>query len=131
VAEHGDIAPALLRDLQVIARTERDRKLGVVCASGDAAVNLPASTRLVSGARLVKVYQGVTHVVTVEDGGFVWADQSYASLSAIAKAITGTHWNGLLFFGLRTRRVKPRHDRPTSATKPAGQLTPKRTRRHA
>jgi hypothetical protein len=114
VAKHGDISPALQRDLQVIARTERDRRRGVTQpASTDPAVNLPASTRLVPGARLIKVYQGVTHVVEVGEGVFTWQEQSFGSLSAVAKAITGTHWNGLLFFGLRTRRVKPRHERVT------------------
>ncbi|SFS09114.1 DUF2924 domain-containing protein [Sphingomonas jatrophae] len=118
VDQHGDISPALARDLQVIARTERDRKRGVVhsAAASASAADLPASTRLVPGAKLVKVYQGTTYVVEVGEGSFSWNGESYASLSAVAKAITGTHWNGLLFFGLRTRRVKPRHERAAASS---------------
>jgi hypothetical protein len=41
--------------------------------------------------------------VTVTSDGFVWQDQTYASLSAIARAITGTSWNGRRFFGLRIK----------------------------
>jgi hypothetical protein len=40
------------------------------------------------------------HRVTVTDGGFVLGRHRYRSLSAVAKAITGKHWNGFLFFGL-------------------------------
>jgi hypothetical protein len=41
------------------------------------------------------------HTVTVVPGGFVWREATYASLSNIARAITGTAWNGPRFFGLR------------------------------
>jgi Protein of unknown function (DUF2924) len=40
----------------------------------------------------------------VVPGGYVWRENIYASLSIIARAITGTAWNGPRFFGLRTRR---------------------------
>ena len=42
--------------------------------------------------------------VTVLEKGFAWNGKSYASLSQIAKAMTGTAWNGHRFFGLRTGR---------------------------
>jgi hypothetical protein len=44
------------------------------------------------------------HEVTVTPGGFVYRGQTYTSLSAIAKAITGTTWNGKLFFAVTTRK---------------------------
>jgi hypothetical protein len=56
--------------------------------------------RLKSGTVLVREYQG-GHTVTVVPGGFVWRDATYSSLSTIARAITGTAWNGPRFFGLR------------------------------
>ncbi|MBF0184716.1 MAG: DUF2924 domain-containing protein [Magnetococcales bacterium] len=53
------------------------------------------------GARMIRTWQGVEHVVTVLDAGFEYQGRKYASLSSVAKAITGTHWSGPLFFGLR------------------------------
>jgi site-specific DNA recombinase len=50
---------------------------------------------------LVREYQGERHTVTVVPGGFVWREATYASLSNVARAITGTAWNGPRFFGLR------------------------------
>lgn len=50
-------------------------------------------------------HKGETHVVKVlDDGRFEYADQKYKSLSAIAQDITGTKWNGLLFFGLTEKK---------------------------
>src|SRR5215207_10799266 len=54
-----------------------------------------------SGAVLVREYRGERHSVTVVADGFVWREETYASLSTIARAITGTAWNGPRFFGLR------------------------------
>ena len=44
------------------------------------------------------------HTVTVVLNGFVWQEQTFPSLSTIARAITGTSWNGPRFFGLRIKR---------------------------
>ena len=52
------------------------------------------------GTLLVREHDGVQHRVTVAPEGFLWGDRIYASLSAVAKAITGTNWNGRRFFGL-------------------------------
>jgi len=57
--------------------------------------------RPIAGTRLLREYQGVEHVVTATRDGFAWQGRPYQSLSAIARAITGTRWNGWLFFGLR------------------------------
>ena len=59
------------------------------------------------GTRLVKAHGGRNHVVEVTEAGFVYDGATFTSLSAIAKHITGTHWNGLLFFGLRRRKTYP------------------------
>ncbi len=53
------------------------------------------------GARFTRQWQGRTHEVLVEVGGFRWQGQSYRSLSAVATAIAGSKWNGPRFFGLR------------------------------
>ena len=60
-----------------------------------------ADDRPIAGTRLVREYQGVEHVVTVLADGFEYEGRPYRSLSAIARAITGTRWNGWTFFGLR------------------------------
>jgi hypothetical protein len=60
--------------------------------------------RLKTGTVLVREYQGERHSVTVVANGFVWREATYASLSTIARAITGTNWNGPRFFGLRIDR---------------------------
>jgi Protein of unknown function (DUF2924) len=57
--------------------------------------------RLKPGTVLVREYQGERHTVTVVPGGYVWREATYASLSTIARAITGTAWSGPRFFGAR------------------------------
>jgi hypothetical protein len=59
-----------------------------------------------SGTILVREWQGTTHHVTVVDGGFLWNGRAYHSLSGIARAITGTNWNGPRFFGMREMNSK-------------------------
>ena len=58
----------------------------------------------VIGTRLVREWNGVEHVITVLRDGFDWQGQRYKTLSAIARKITGTQWNGYRFFGLRERK---------------------------
>lgn len=58
----------------------------------------------IAGTKLIREWQGVEHVVTVIGDGFEWQGRPYQSLSAIARAITGTRWNGWVFFGLKNRR---------------------------
>jgi len=53
------------------------------------------------GTVLTREWRGQHHRVMVLDGGFAWEGRTYSSLSEIAKAITGTKWNGPRFFGLR------------------------------
>jgi Protein of unknown function (DUF2924) len=60
--------------------------------------------RLKTGTVLVRDFGGVRHTVTIMPKGFVWREKAYPSLSAIAKIITGTNWNGPRFFGLREAR---------------------------
>jgi hypothetical protein len=62
-----------------------------------------ADSRPLPGTRLVREYDGVQHVVTVRADDFEYEGRPYRSLSAIARHITGTRWNGHVFFGLRAR----------------------------
>jgi Protein of unknown function (DUF2924) len=57
-----------------------------------------------AGTRLVREWQGKAHVVTIgADKVIRWESREYRSLSQVAKAITGTHWSGPAFFGLRKK----------------------------
>jgi Protein of unknown function (DUF2924) len=58
---------------------------------------------MLPGTVLTREWGGQHHRVMVLDGGFAWEGRSYHSLSEIAKAITGTKWNGPRFFGLRNK----------------------------
>lgn len=63
--------------------------------------------RLKPGTVLFREYDGKRHTVTVVLDGYIWLGTAYSSLSTIARAITGTAWNGPRFFGLRSRdRIK-------------------------
>jgi hypothetical protein len=58
----------------------------------------------VVGTKLIREWDGVAHTVTVLREGFDWDGRRFKSLSAVARAITGTRWNGYRFFGLRERK---------------------------
>lgn len=58
----------------------------------------------IPGTRYVREWQGMRIEVTALDSGFEYEGKSYRSLSAIATEVTGTKWNGLEFFGLRSKK---------------------------
>ena len=65
-------------------------------------------TRLpMPGAVLARRYRGQDIRVTVLEEGFEFEGEVFRSLSAIAKAVTGSHWNGMLFFGLTKKEARP------------------------
>ena len=59
-------------------------------------------TTVRTGTRLVRAWHGRTYLVTVTDDGFTYEGKTYGSLSALAHHITGAHWSGPRFFGLRS-----------------------------
>ena len=62
----------------------------------------PDGRKVGSGARFVRFWKGERYETTVrDDGRYEYNGEIYSSLSAVAKAITGTHWNGRLFFGVK------------------------------
>ena len=65
------------------------------------------SRRLKAGTVLVREYQGERHTVTVAGDGYVWREATFASLSTIARAITGTAWSGPRLFGVRAAGKRP------------------------
>ena len=87
---YGGLKPATDRRLRMIAN-------GTVKSDHG---GRKVSPRLQPGARLVREWNGVSHLVEVTEGGFVWNADRHQSLSAIARAITGARWSGPRFFGL-------------------------------
>ena len=59
------------------------------------------------GTVLTRAFKGVEHKVTVLDEGFEYRGERHNSLSQIARDITGTNWNGFLFFRLKRRTQTP------------------------
>ena len=60
-----------------------------------------AGERLLPGTRLMRSWKGVDHWCTVLDSGFEYQGRRFGSLSAVANFITGSRWNGLIFWGLK------------------------------
>jgi hypothetical protein len=93
----GRLRPDLRRRLRHIVESVR---------RGDEVVS--AAPHLKPGTRLMREWQGHTHEILVVDGGFLWQQARYRSLSQIARAITGTRWSGPVFFGLKPRTAARR-----------------------
>ena len=75
-------------------------------AGKDPEVPYPDDRRLKPGSVLVREHEGVQHRVMVLEEGYAWSGKTFASLSAVAKAMTGTNWNGMRFFGLDKSKGK-------------------------
>lgn len=112
VAAFGGLSRSVLHRLADIAEVER---------SGGIA---PAETVSIKpGTRLIRVFNGITHTVTVDDDGFIWNDARHKSLSAIAKQITGTNWNGRAFFGIKRRSMRNMNAAKAKESAAPGQST--------
>ncbi len=92
VRKYGGLKKAKLRELLSYAVQSKETKRS--------ANRSPQSAKPVAGTRLVREWQGKTHVVDVQDGHVLYQKKSYGSLSQVAQAITGARWSGPRFFGL-------------------------------
>lgn len=88
---HGGLARATARKLTSLA--------AALEAGGE--ISLDPGPQIKPGARLVREWRGRTHTVTVTEEGFQYDGRHYPSLTKIARAITGDHWSGPRFFGLK------------------------------
>ena len=95
---YGGLKPETLRRLQELSDQIDGKGAGKVRGHN--------ALKPISGTRLLREWQGVEHVVTVTATGFEWQGRPYQSLSAIARAITGTRWNGWTFFGMKNHRSR-------------------------
>jgi len=89
----GGLKPATRRLLQRVAAAAHARR----------PLKLKPLRTLEPGAVLIREWGGVKYKVVVLGNGFSFRSQRYGSLSAVARQITGSHWSGPLFFGLKTR----------------------------
>jgi hypothetical protein len=113
---YGGVAPRISRDLLVLAigyRIQEIEQGGLGKATRRKLVTIAKTLRtggrvaatpnlsLKPGVRLIREWGGRTHTVTVSEDGFEYGGRSYSSLTTIAKTITGAHWSGPRFFGLK------------------------------
>jgi hypothetical protein len=106
----GISRPLLIRAVAYGMQAKRSRGLTPAMrrhlrkvANGDTAAeeaSVKPSMKIAPGGRLIREWNGVSHVVEVLQDGFVWNGERHASLSAVARAITGARWSGPRFFGL-------------------------------
>jgi hypothetical protein len=95
---YGGLKPEMLERLAALAEQVSGKR-----AKGARS----AQERPITGTRLIREWRGVEHSVTVRDDDFEYQGRPYKSLSAVARQITGTRWNGLVFFGLKNQRTRP------------------------
>jgi hypothetical protein len=93
---YGGLKKETIDRLRVLAKQYDDKPGG---GSKTRAARVP-----IAGTRLIREWQGLQHCVTIQTDGFEYQGQRYKSLSAIARQITGTRWNGWVFFGLKSHR---------------------------
>jgi len=94
---HGGLAPAVKRRLRALAQETESNEAGA----------LAPALLLKAGTRLLREWGGRTHTVIVLDDGFEYDGERYRSLTEIARRITGAHWSGPRFFGLRKAAAQP------------------------
>ena len=105
---HGELDRETARYLDRIAKERmRRRRAGAGKPKAPPPIPpVPATRSLKPGTLLAREYEGHLHRVTVMADGFAWNGAVYTSLSEIARAITGTRWNGRRFFGLRDKAAR-------------------------
>ena len=92
----GGLTESTEKRLDVLAQGKEDPKTNSAGGEKRQKANTPAP-----GARLVREWKGKEYVVMVMENGFEYQGRKFRSLSAVAKEITGTHWSGPVFFGLK------------------------------
>ena len=117
----GDLDKSIRRNL----RCEKDGGAGVPFDRH--APQTRQGVALKTGALLVREWRGQLERVMILEQGFAWNGQTFGSLSQIAKAMTGTNWNGHRFFGLRQGKV----DAVTEAAAERARRAPAREERMA
>jgi hypothetical protein len=102
----GDLPDALLRTLAGFG--PRESGGGSQTGTAGSPWTTQPQRRIKPGSVLVREWDGRLHRVMVLEEGFAWEGKTYRSLSKVAGAITGGHWNGPRFFGLTGSRAMAR-----------------------
>jgi hypothetical protein len=97
------VQAAALGDLDRVTTRLLDRLASDERSSERAEVPVPDRTSIRPGTLLVREWEGTPQRVMVLADGYAWNGTTYQSLSQVARAITGTRWNGPRFFGLRDK----------------------------
>jgi hypothetical protein len=119
------IREAAFGGLNPETRKRLDQLVRQIVPTGERAP--PPPNRIKPGTRLLREWQGTVHEVMVVKDGFVWQGEVHRSLSEIARRITGTRWNGWVFFGLK--KTASGKSRDMDQAKPASlQRTPRAAR---
>jgi len=94
--KHGELSAQTKKKLEkLIADLAKNKELSIKNITASHCVEIKA------GTKFIREYQGRKHEVTALEKGFEYKEIFYKSLSAIANEITGTRWNGKIFFGVK------------------------------
>jgi len=105
IRQRGDLPARVACALAAAAREELGPP-GQACAGPDSGRSRSPSV-IRPGTILVREHGNVLHRVTALENGFSWNGRAFASLSAVARAITGVRWNGPRFFGVQEKPKPP------------------------
>jgi len=94
---YGGLSRETLDRLKAMARQ--------YAGQGPAERKVRPTLRPVAGTKLIREWDGIEHCVTVRVDDFEYLGRPYKSLSSVAREITGTKWNGWVFFGLKTSQA--------------------------
>ena len=94
----GGLKPETLKRLEALSRNFSE--------TNPVMRRLRVDQKPIAGTRLVREWRGVEHTVTVTQEGYEFMGAPYKSLSSVARAITGTRWNGWIFFGLKNTKAR-------------------------
>jgi hypothetical protein len=97
IQQHGGLSKSATRFFDQIADD--------LAAGREPAMPYPTDQKLKPGSVIVREHDGIHQRVMVLEDGYAWNGKTYGSLSSVAKAITGTNWNGQRFFGLKEKHV--------------------------
>jgi hypothetical protein len=85
---------------------ERLQEMAKQYATRDTSARKARPLRPIAGTKLIREWQAVEHCVTVRTDDFEYLGRPYKSLSSVAREITGTKWNGWVFFGLKNNQSR-------------------------
>lgn len=90
--QHGGLSRSANRQIKALMQQLRDGK----------PIITESKLTIKTGTKLLREYRGIKHEVIVAESGYRYQDKVHGSLSSIAREITGTRWNGKVFFGVKT-----------------------------